>query len=903
MSAAYRKKLIEVALPLEAINRESARENYIYRGNPSAIHKWWAQRPLAACRAVLFASLVDDPSSTPDLFPTEEQQDRERARLFDLIERLVVWENANDERLLKEASAEISRAVGDDPPRVCDPFCGGGTIPLEAQRLGLEAVASDLNPVAVALTRGLIDLPAQFVDCPPVRPSESLDVAGTWRGSQGLAADVKHYGGWMRDEAIRRIGDLYPKVRFGSETVPALAWLWTRTVACANPACGLIMPLVRSFTLSTRAGHEMQAVPRFSPGSTAVSFDIERGRSAIPETVNRRGATCVRCGTAMPLNYVAAEGMAGRLGIQLMAVVGLAARRVYVAPDAEQIETAARARPKDPPDSDLPEQALGFRVQRYGIAKHRDLFTPRQLVALETLAELVLEARDHAIKDGATFEYGNALATYLAFAVDKVVMFNSTLVPWFPKEDRQKSAFATQTVSMVWDFAEGNVLGEVGGSFLSAVRTVADAIEQLPRQERPGSVRQLDATAIDPEGRVLVSTDPPYYDNVPYADLSDVFYVWLRRMLHSIYPDLFSTLLTPKSRELVAEPARFGGSRAEANQAFESGMAEVFERVHAISDPAFPITVYYAFKQAETDGDGAGTVSTGWETMLSGLLGAGIAVTGTWPLRTERSGRMRDVASNALASSIVLVCRQRHVDAQLATRRDFIEALRKELPSALRNLQRGNIAPVDLAQASIGPGMAIYSRYAKVIEADGSPMTIRAALGLINQALDEILAAQEGDFDADTRFAVTWFEQHGSSEGPYGEADVLARAKNTAVRGLEDAGVLVSRAGKVRLLQRQELPEEWHPAADLRLTVWEVTQHLIRRLETRGEAAAASLLSQVGGLGETARELAYRLYTVCERKGWAQEALGYNALVVSWPEIVRLSADQADDSEQQMLRV
>lgn len=888
-------------MPLEAINRESARENYIYRGNPSAVHKWWAQRPLAACRAVLFASLVDDPSSRASDFPSPEEQDAERARLFDLIERLVVWENANDEALLHEAASEIRRSNPERLPQVCDPFSGGGTIPLEAQRLGLQALASDLNPVAVALTKGLIEIPARFVDQPPVRPADRLDLSATWRGSQGLAEDIEHFGAWMLDRAKSRIGSLYPVVRTASGPLPVIAWLWARTVRCTNPGCRLLTPLVRSFTLSTRAGHEKHAVPIVTSNNERVSFRIEDGRGSIPPAVTRRGARCFRCNTTIPLDYAAAEGSDGRMGFELLATVAQGDRRIYLAPDNEQVAAAASARPNDPPDSELPASALGFRVQRYGLRRHSDLFTARQLVALETLCDLVQEARDRAVVAGASEEYADAVATYLAFTVDKVVMFNSTLVPWFPKEDRQKSAFATQTVSMVWDFAEGNVLGSVGGSFQSAVRTVADAVRQLPRQSVPGVVQQLDATAIDPADLVLVSTDPPYYDNVPYADLSDIFYVWLRRMLAPIYPDLFSTLLTPKTQELVAEPARFDGNRHEANRAFESGMSAVFDRIRDITDPEFPVTVFYAFKQAENDDGGVGTVSTGWETMLSGLLGAGIAVTGTWPLRTERSGRLRDVASNALASSIVLVCRVRPAAATLATRREFIEALRSELPDAVRNLQHGNIAPVDLAQAAIGPGMAVFSRYSKVLEADGTPMAVRTALGVINQLLDEVMAEQDTDYDASTRWSIAWFEQYGLNEGPYGEAEVLARAKGVAVNGLVQDALVTAGAGRVRLLRPSELSSDWDPISDVRLRVWEVTHHLVRALGDGGEEVAAEILRRVGAsIGDMARDLGYRLYNTCERKSWAQEALRYNELVSAWPEIQRL-ATTSEAPQQQTL--
>jgi putative DNA methylase len=411
-------------------------------------------------------------------------------------------------------------------------------------------------------------------------------------------------------------------------------------------------------------------------------------------------------------------------------------------------------------------------------------------------------------------------------------------------------------------------------------------------------IEQLDAVAALDTPDVCISTDPPYYDNIGYADLSDFFYVWLRRSLVGVYPSLFATLLTPKTQELIASPYRHDGSKDKAQAFFEDGLGKAFARMQQVQNADYPLTVYYAFKQAESDEDDAegepgsvvpATASTGWETMLAGLIRAGFSIHGTWPMRTERSVRSVGLGTNALASSIVLVCRPRPKDAQLATRKQFIIALRRELPEALRNLQHGNIAPVDLAQAAIGPGMAVFTRYTKVMETDGSPMNVRTALGLINQALDEVLAEQEGEFDADTRWATAWFEQHAHNDGPYGEAETLSKAKNVGIAGLVTAGILQSRAGKVRLLRRDELPDDWDPAADDRLTVWEATQHLIRALDQEGESGAAALLHRLSGLGETARDLAYRLYTLCERKKWADEALAYNGLVIAWPELTKLA--------------
>lgn len=897
----YRKKLIEVALPLEAINRESAREKSIRQGHPSTLHLWWARRPLAACRAVLFASIVNDPSSLPEEFPTDEDQERERERLFRIIEELVRWENSNNEEVLELARAEIMKATDGSPPPVLDPFCGGGSIPLEAQRLGLEAHASDLNPVAVLITKALIEIPPKFAGKPPVNPEarEKLGHEATWEGAHGLAEDVRYYGEWMREEAFKRIGYLYPKAKLpdGGEA-KVIAWLWARTVICPNPACGVQMPLVRSFALSTKKGREAHVRPIVE--RNVVRFTVIQGPDASEGTVGRRGARCVACGMAVPFTHVRVEGKAGRMGVQLMAIVAEGDRaRLYVAPDESHVALANTAEPRWTPDAPLPHNPRDFKTPNYGIQNFAELFTPRQLVALTTFSDLVGKARERILVDGGDPAYADAVTTYLGLSVSKLADATTSLVRWKPSMDQAIATFARQALPMVWDYAESNVFNRAAGDYGTTVATLTRVLKGL-NHSKPAVANQLDATtALDGVMSPLVCTDPPYYDNIGYADLADFFYVWLRRSLGRIYPDLFSTLLTPKAQELVATPYRFDGDRERAEKFFEQGLRHAFQRMRGAHDPAYPLTLFYAFKQAESN-DGA-VASTGWDTMLSGLLESGLTVTGTWPIRSELSNRTIASGTNALASSIVLVCRSRAADAPIATRREFVSALRAELPGALKQLQQGNIAPVDLAQAAIGPGMAVFSRYAKVLEADGRPMIVRAALGLINQALGEILTEQEGDFDADTRFAVTWFEQRGAAEGPYGEADVLARAKNTAVQGLEEAGILVSRAGKVRLLGREELSQGWDPTADRRLTVWEVAHHLIRRLEDEGEGAAAELLRRVGGLGETARDLAYRLYTICERKGWAQEALGYNALVVSWPEISRLASEQQTGQAQQAL--
>jgi putative DNA methylase len=908
VSEPYRKKLIEVALPLEAINEEaSLRKRKAPTGYPTTLHKWWAQRPLAACRAVLFASIVDDPSSRPNEFPTEESQAVERQRLFRILEELVKWENSANEKVLEAARQELRKATGGNPPPVLDPFCGGGSIPLEAQRLGLEAYASDLNPVAVLITKALIEIPARFAGQPPANPAsrETLAHGATWAGPMGLAEDVRYYGKWMRDCAFKRVGHLYPKAALPDGTsANVIAWLWARTAICPNPACGAVMPLVSSFVLSTRKGKEWHVEPVVS--EQAVRFAVRSGRDAPSSPKVGRGSSfrCLVCGHVANDDHIKAEGVAGRIGTQLMAMVVEGERaRTFLSPSDEHVAAAELARPEWIPEEELPYEPRAIWCTLYGLTRYADLFTPRQLAVLSTLSGLVDDVRERAREDGCDEGYADAIATYLALAVDRAADYGNSLATWRPKDNAMRSLFAQQAIPMVWDFAEGNVFAKSSSGFGECVEVVARCLERVPGRGN-ATAKQLDATAaVTGVAEPLVCTDPPYYDNVGYADLSDFFYVWLRRSLGRVYPDLFSTLLTPKNRELISSPYRFDGDRQRADQFFEDGFRQAFKRTRQTQHPRFPLTLFYAFKQAESSADG-GVASTGWDTMLTGLLDGQYTVTGTWPMRTEGDNRNIGIGANALASSIVLVCRPRADDAPMATRRELVGALRAELPTALRQLQHGNIAPVDLAQAAIGPGMAVFSRYAKVLEADGTPMKVRAALSLINQTLDEILAEQEGDFDGDTRFAVTWFEQHGFGEGPFGQADVLAKAKDTSPVGLEQAGILVARAGKVRLLRRGELADDWDPVSDRRPTVWEATQHLARRLESDGgEPAAADLLRRLGGLGETARELAYRLYTTCERKGWAQDALAYNALVVAWPEIARLVAGTPEAEAQQALEV
>ena len=1301
----YRKKLIEVALPLEKINVASAREKSIRHGHPSTLHLWWARRPLAACRAVLFASLVDDPDSDPQFRRADGSVDVERAaarraELFNLIEQLVQWENSNNPTVINAARAQIaatiaSRKIFDTKewtkdqivcrekawdyvcrhakpenvndfliahaPPVLDPFCGRGSIPLEAQRLGLRAFGSDLNPVPVLITKALIEIPPKFANLPPVNPESNARLPGAWKGAQGLAEDVRYYGQWMRNQAEKRIGHLYPKVKVTAEMaqdrpdlkayigqeLTVIAWIWARTVASPNPAVGgAHVPLVRSFWLSTKKGKEAWIEPIIDRENNSYQFKVRIGKP--PEgvdpgkgTIVRNGGKCLVSDGPMPFEHIRAEGKAGRMRAKLLAIVAEGARgRVYLNATPEQEAAAGVALPAVYPDSDLPKQALSMRVMLYGMDKHYKLFTPRQLTALTTFSDLVKEAREkvladalvvqasclpsttsilqtscpptsaqkfsnqpshfvdprktpfvrpkfrgelpHLEKPGGTYfvtfrladavkmgkqkdkdlsekagkmpapqgladsrelapeevarecetpltlgscalgrddvaamvqdallhfhnqhyqlhawcimpnhvhvvvtpldghelsailhswksytskqagkllrstgtfwqresfdhlcrsrqhiqwfvryteenpvkaglcvaphdwkfssaahaagnpdcdvdcgvdcgaavpaaladqqagclhhktdnqeqannlsldqggtgpqAYADAVATYLALALGRITQYWSNISSWHSKGEKMQPVFGRQAIPMVWDFAECNTLSGSSGNWQGSIAWVALAIAALPCGKH-GTAIQSKATTKGGTRSVVTCTDPPYYDNIGYADLSDFFYVWLRRSLSEIYPGLFKTLLTPKSEKLIATPYRHGGDKHKAQKFFETGLGEAFHRMREMQPAEYPMTVFYAFKQSEDageevvgsgrdGGDGeimagqmpaprsprgkaggeavpqwdeeraggtpapqvapqvalqstpqaAAQVSTGWETMLAGLIDSGFAITGTWPMRTELVGNLKKNVS-ALASSIVLSCRPRLADASVATRREFLSALKHELPDALRYLQEGNIAPVDLAQASIGPGMALFTRYAQVMEADGSAMSVRTALGIINQMLDEVLAEQEGEFDPDTRWAVAWFEQFGTEEGPFGEAETLSRAKNTAVNGLVDAGIISARAGKVRLLKREEIVLQASSllsksAGKMPAPQWQIVQRLIHELETGGEQAAAGLLGQLGNAGEPARDLAYRLYNMCDRKKWAQEALAYNSLVIAWPEISRLA--------------
>ncbi|MDR1422728.1 MAG: DUF1156 domain-containing protein [Coriobacteriales bacterium] len=913
----YKKKLIEVGLPLEAINKESAREKSIRHGHPSTLHLWWARRPLATARAVLFAQLVDDPSAHPELFPTVEEQDVERERLHRLIEELVKWENINNEELFKQATEEIRKSNNGELPAVLDPFAGGGTIPLEAQRLGLEAHASDLNPVAVLINKALIEIPPKFAGMPPVHPE--AEKRTRWNRAEGLAEDIRCYGKWLRDEAFKKVGHLYPKaVDENGKEHTVIAWIWARTAKSPNPANPIETPLVRSWWLSKKKGHEAWIEAKVVDGRVTycVRCDNRGPKGQDDGTITRTGAVAVGDGTPIDFEYIREESRQGRMGAHMIAIVCEGERgRLYLSPNDEQVAIADVPKPDDAPTESLPEQALGFRVQNYGFKKWADLFTNRQLTTLMTLCNLVMQARKKVFDDALTaglargealelggteaLAYSDAIALYLALAISRLADRCSSNCSWDTSRESLRNVFGRQAIPMVWDYSESNPYSNATGNYAGQIEWITRVIDMLPGYPN-GEVMQANASTRNYRG-LCVSTDPPYYDNIDYADLSDFFYVWLSKTLYLILPRAISTILTPKAEELVAEPFRHG-SQEKARQFFIDGFNKVFRSIRQTGRGDLLITVYYAYKQQDSESDG--TSSTGWYTLLDGLIQAGWTITATWPVRSELANRMRNIGSNALASSIVLACRPRPENTEATTRRAFITALKQELPQALAAMMQGSIAPVDLAQAAIGPGISVFSRYSRVREADGSDMSVRDALLLINSTLDEVLNEQETDFDPDTRFAVKWYRSYGWGKADSGIADQLSRSTDTSIPHLERGGIFETRGGKARLLAPSELTSDWNPDDDTQISIWEAVVRLSGIMVTNGAEKVAALLPRVQTKVslDAVKELGFLLYHEAEKKGNAEDALLFNSLVGSWGDLSeqsRAAATRAVQKETQ----
>ena len=930
MTMPYKKKLIEIAIPLEAINLASAKEKSIRHGHPSTLHLWWARRPLAACRAVLFAQLVDDPSSLPDQFPTPELQEAERKRLFSIIEDLVKWENSTNEEVLERARAEIRRSCGGVLPPVYDPFSGGGSIPLEAQRLGLPAFGSDLNPVAVMIGKAMIEIPPKFKDMQPIHPGPKD--RQFYRNAEGLAEDVKYYGGWMRDKAWARIGHLYPEVdlpkEYGGGKAMVLGWIWARTVPCPDPAFADVqVPIASSFLLNSKAGQEAWIEPIVDRQSKRITYRIRHKGSkeelthAKEGTKAGRGANfrCLISDTAITPQYVKRMGREGHMGQTLLALVAEGHRtRAYVEPIRGHEQLALSAKPSWKPTTSLPHDPRNFWTVEYGLTTFGDLFTDRQLVALNTFSELVHEVRTQIevdagisglsadptlLRDGgmSAIAYGEAISVYLGLAGSRLADSCNTICRWAADKTQLKNMFSRQAIPMSWDFFEANPFAGAAGDFLVSATTVSKVLDRLQPFSQGHEINH-DAQTVNYPKEAVVSCDPPYYDNIGYADLSDFFYCWMKPNIQKVYPEVFAVLATPKAEELVASPYRHGGREA-AERFFLNGMSRAIANMASQSSDAFPATIYYAFKQSEIEQEGIS--STGWATFLQAVVEAGYAVVGTWPLRTEMANRMIAAGTNALANSVVLVCRKKEARAEIITRAEFIRALKRELPPAIADLQAANIAPADMPQSAIGPGMGVFSRYKAVLESDDSPMSVKGALQLINRELGEHLEGIQGDFDADTRFAITWFEQNGLKAGDYGTANSIAQARGIAVESVKHAGIVESQAGRVRVLRREELDHKWEPKTDQHLTIWECLQHLVRLHEKDGISyATAVLLKKIGDKAEAVKDLAYILYDISANKRQdAKEATAYNALIADWTELSRQAAaiyDTRGDLQQRL---
>lgn len=973
-SKPYKKKLIEVAIPLEAINAASAREKSIRHGHPSTLHLWWARRPLAACRAVLFAQLVDDPSSRieelmadPKLRAKAEAElparlaawkkskaaakevaaiapeptledvavEIERKRLFAIIEDLVKWENSTNDEVLERARAEIRNSCGGELPPVYDPFSGGAAIPLEAQRLGLPAFGSDLNPVAVMIGKSMIEIPPKFKDWPPIHPG--IKERSFYRNAEGLAEDVKFYGEWMREKALERISELYPTVdkpkEHGGGKATVIAWIWTRTVPSPDPAFSDVqVPISSSFMLNSKAGKQVWAEPVVDRSAKSITWRIHHGgtkaelaRAAEGAKAGRGNFRCLMSDSAISTEYVRQAGQAGKIGLELMAVVAKGnSGRVYLPPDSSPLPKAILEQKKEQISEfrdtflsgETPSKLTGGTSYAYGLTTWGSLFTDRQVMALKTLCELLPAVRKKVAEDAATtiqtsenrplaeggdgaVAYSEALGLYIAFAISRVAMSGNSLVRWNPVGEKAQHIFSRQAIAMLWDFAETNPLGNATGAFSAAVSMVQNGLLTLIGEQ--GGVRQADAQTVQIPKRSVINTDPPYYDNIAYADLSDFFYCWLRPMLKETYPEVFSVLATPKSEELVATRYRHG-SREAAEDFFLNGMRKALANAQSQTQGDFPAAIYYAFKQSEVSNEGI--TSAGWATFLQAVIDAGFAAVGTWPVRTEMRTRQVAMGTNALANSVVLVCRKKAATAITITRAEFIRALKRELPPAIVELQAANIAPADMPQSAIGPGMGVFSRYAAVLEADDSRMTVKTALQLINAELDEYLGGIQGEFDADTRFAITWFEQNGMGMGEYGVADNLARARGISVESVKHAGIVESAAGKVRLLKRDELDLGWVPEEDDHLTVWECLQYLVRLHQREGLSHdTAALLKRCGPQAEAVKDLAYCLYDIAANKRReASEATVYNALIADWSELSQMAATVSLEDQNRQMR-
>ena len=817
------KRLIEVSLPLAKISQQSAREKSIRHGHISTLHIWWARRPLAAMRAAIFAALIPAPDD-----------DAERERLERLIAAIVDWDQvkAGNSQAIEEARARIRRAFPDRPPRLLDPFMGGGATGLEALRLGCETHALELNPVAHLIELCTLVYPQRYGSGEteeqrrtgdrrsPTADRRQLTLPGsapTGGGGRTLADDVRHWGRWVLERAREEIGHLYANPT-GDETI--VGYLWARTVRCPNPACGAEMPLVRQWWLAKTKRRKIALRPRVNREARRITFEVidVGAQHAAPDfdpgrgTSSRGHATCLACGQVADVTYIRAEGKAGRMGEMPLAVIYEQEKtgkgyRPFTEQDEELFQKALTLLgelDENAPDEPLPPVGtLGFRVQRYGLTRWGDLFNARQTLALLTFSRQVRAAHEAMLAEGMDPERAKAVTTYLSVIVDRLADYNTTLCTWHNTGEKINHTFGRQALPMIWDYTELNPFSGATGDWSGAMAWITRVIEHAARTSgRPAIARQGTATRLPwPDGHFdALITDPPYYDAVPYADLSDFFYVWLKRSIGFLHPKVFRTPLTPKSAEIIQEPARHDDD-ATAKAFYEREMTRAFAEARRVLRPDGVFVVVFAHKS-----------TAAWETLLNSLLEAGLVVTASWPLHTERPGRLRAHESAALASSIFIVCR-----ARVAGGEGYFDDVREELAATIRErldfFWRQDIRGADFFISAIGPAVSVFGRYRRVYRLDGSEVGVGELLNLVQAmvseyALDRILnggGTQVGGVDAPTRYYILHRWAYGRGKIPFDDAMRLAMALGADVSALMGRRGLLKQSGEtVRLLGPKE---------------------------------------------------------------------------------------------------
>ena len=900
------RKLIEVALPLDEINAASKADKDRKTGTIKNLHKWFAPAPLPAWRALLFAALVDDPDD-----------EEKRAYLLDVIKRLVANKaDLPDDDTLAEARSIIKAQFPDGVPTVMDPFCGGGSTLVEAQRLGLPTLGSDLNPVPVLITRTLTELLPKVYGQQPLHPEKitakvgkgrgrnrqtGVDLFGTnedvvYNGYDGLSRDVTYYAERIRERAWEQLKNYYPHQP--GET--PIAWLWARTAKCPNPACGIETILTTSWWLSKKKNDLAWIEPRVAKGGARLDVVARQKHGQAPRSpkVGRATFACIGCGTPLGEDYIRREGVTGRLGVRMTAVVlekdGV---RTYRAPTSEDDGGLPRA--LDSPLAGLRLEGWNrdVRPPLYGLATWDRLFTPRQLLTLTTFADLVAQIDREIINDGGTKEWAKTVASVLGLAVGSAPIAWSSQVRWRQRETahaKAEPAFARNDLPMSWDFAEAYFDSGSVGDWLGIVINTLRGV-RWAANDASGETTKADARRVSANCGCLVATDPPYFDAICYADLSDYFYVWHRRALRDVHPDLYGTVTAPKSAELTAIPSHHGGDNEVARAYFIEGFTETFRNLRNSMADGLPMLVVYASKEQKS---GKGE-ETRWESILSAMLAAELEITGAWPIHMTSTTRMIGQGTNSVAAYIVMVCRPRRADAGTISLMDFTRELRRELPGAVLALQEASVLPVDLPQAVLGPGMSIFSRHKAVLDQSGQPIPVGRAMQLISTARGEILDEQQGEMDPASRFAVAWWESYGWQSGAFGIADQVVRPHGISVDDVVMAGVVESRGGQVRLLGETGLDRSWEPSKDAHPTAWEAVHHLADRLvDGGGVQEAAALLSKLGPLKDQAQMLAYRLESIAARKGWAKDQERYNALIGSWSDMLAESARSAGKTEE-----